>query len=301
MSNLPSSHRTAVLQALFVTFLWSTSWVLIKMGLVDLPALTFAGLRYMVASLCLLPFTLQARHRRILASLTPRQWGLLITLGLMFYTIVQGAMFLGLAYLPAATVSLILNFTSLVVAFMGIIWLAELPGLLGWFGTALSLAGGILFFYPFETQAGGVFAILVVITGMVANAASSVLGRYINHRENLHPLVVTTVSMGVGGAALLLTGTAVQGLPALELNHWLIISWLAVVNTAFAFTLWNHTLRTLSAIESSIINSTMLIQIALLAWLVLGEALSPREWAGLLLAGLGVLLIQIKGIKKRPP
>ena len=51
-----SSHVTAVFQALFVTFLWSTSWVLIKIGLEDIPALTFAGLRYGLAFLCLLPF-----------------------------------------------------------------------------------------------------------------------------------------------------------------------------------------------------------------------------------------------------
>ena len=49
-------HLTAVFQALFVTFLWSTSWVLIKIGLTDIPALTFAGLRYGLAFLCLLPF-----------------------------------------------------------------------------------------------------------------------------------------------------------------------------------------------------------------------------------------------------
>lgn len=54
--NLRSPHLIAILQALFVTFLWSTSWVLIKFGLVDIPALTFAGLRYGLAWLCLLPF-----------------------------------------------------------------------------------------------------------------------------------------------------------------------------------------------------------------------------------------------------
>jgi len=37
-----SPHLRAVLQALFVTFLWSTSWVLIKLGLKDIPPLTFA-------------------------------------------------------------------------------------------------------------------------------------------------------------------------------------------------------------------------------------------------------------------
>jgi drug/metabolite transporter (DMT)-like permease len=67
-----------------------------------------------------------------------------------------------------------------------------------------------------------------------------------------------------------------------------------VVNTAFAFTLWNHTLRTIPAMESSIINSTMLIQIALLAWLFLGENLTTQEWIGVILAGLGVLLVQLR-------
>ena len=41
----PAAQRTAVLHALLVTFLWSTSWVLIKLGLQNIPALTFAGLR----------------------------------------------------------------------------------------------------------------------------------------------------------------------------------------------------------------------------------------------------------------
>ena len=43
---------SALLGAVFVTFLWSTSWVLIKAGIAaDLPPLPFAGLRYAVAAL----------------------------------------------------------------------------------------------------------------------------------------------------------------------------------------------------------------------------------------------------------
>ena len=55
-----------------------------------------------------------------------------------------------------------------------------------------------------------------------------------------------------------------------------------VANTAFAFTLWNHTLRTLTAVESSIIGNLMLPQIAVLAWVFLGEALTPRQKAALI-------------------
>ncbi len=50
-----SSHGRAVLEALLVTFLWSTSWILMRIGLREIPALTFAGLRYTIAALVLLP------------------------------------------------------------------------------------------------------------------------------------------------------------------------------------------------------------------------------------------------------
>ena len=109
---------------------------------------------------------------------------------------------------------------------------------------------------------------------------------------SLHPLAVTTISVGVGGVALLAVGISTQGLPRLSPINWAFVGWLAAVNTAFAFTLWNHTLRTLSAVESSIINSTMLVQIPLLAVLLLGEQLTGREILGMALAGLGALIVQ---------
>jgi len=90
-----------------------------------------------------------------------------------------------------------------------------------------------------------------------------------------------------------------QGLPSLHLGHWIIIGWLAVVNTAFAFTLWNHTLRTLTAVESSIINSTMLGQIAVFAWLFLGEGLNLQRGIGLGLAALGTLMVQLRSRRHR--
>ncbi len=129
--------------------------------------------------------------------------------------------------------------------------------------------------------------------GVLANSASSLLGRRVNLSSGLTPLTITTVSMGVGGLLLLAAGVAVQGAGTLGLKQWVIIGWLAVVNTAVAFTLWNNTLRTLTAVESSLLNSSMLPQIAVLAWLFLGEALSPRQIAGLLLVAAGVLVVQL--------
>jgi drug/metabolite transporter (DMT)-like permease len=287
-------YRVALFEALLVTFLWSTSWVLIKIGLTDIPALTFAGLRYSLAFICLLPFAIQPKVRRSVRELTARQWILLAFQGLLFYAIVQGAQFLSLSYLPAATVSLMLNFTTLVVAGMGILWLGERPGKIGWAGILLSVAGGLVFFYPVEIPDRQLIGLTVAVTGTLANAGAAVLGRHINYHHDIPPLLVTTVSMGIGGGLLLAGGVAVQGLPVLDWRALAIIFWLAVVNTAFAFTLWNHTLRTLTAMDSTLINSTMLVQIALLAWIFLGESLSFQEICGMALAGLGAVVVQLR-------
>jgi drug/metabolite transporter (DMT)-like permease len=266
--------------------------VLIKIGLKDIPALTFAGLRYSLAFLCLLPFLLRPAGLAAMRELSGRAWARLIVLGLLFYAVTQGAQFLGLFYLRPATVNLVLSFTPALVALMGIAWLAERLTALQWTGAGLSLVGVVAYFYPVSLAAGEVIGLVVVAVCVLANAGSSILGRYVNRNGDIQPLVVTGVSMGVGAGVLLVSGVGVQGLPSLSPLNWAIVGWLAVVNTALAFTLWNHTLRTLSAAESSVINNTMLIQIAILAWMFLGDWLSGQEIVGLALALAGTLIVQ---------
>lgn len=295
------SHTRAVLQALLVTFLWSTSWVFIKVGLEEIPALTFAGLRYALAFVLLLPLAFRGEARRSIARLTRREWLLLISLGIVMYTLTQGAQFLALERLPAQTTSLVLSFSPVVVTLLSVAFLAERPTPLQGGGVLLFLVGAFVFLYPASFPAGQVVGLILAVVGLVTNSVGSVLGRYVNRSATLPALTVTLVSMGVGAFLLLGTGIAVQGPPDLSLKAWAIVAWLAVVNTAFAFTLWNLTLRKLSAMESSLINNTMLIQIAILAWVFLGESLGVRQVAGLLLASLGTLVVQLAGRGSRYP
>lgn len=130
--------------------------------------------------------------------------------------------------------------------------------------------------------------------GVLANAASSLLGRSINRSCKFDPLTVTVTSMGIGSVVMLVIGIIVQGLPLISFTNILFLLWLAVVNTAFAFTLWNLTLRNLTAMESSIINGTMLIQIAVLAWFFIGESITLQEGIGMIIAILGAVIVQIK-------
>ncbi len=296
MSTKRSPHFRAVVEALFVTVLWSTSWVLIKLGLKNIPPLTFAGMRYTLAFICLLPLALRKPQRAALRQLPTRTWGRLIILGLLLYTVTQGAQFLSLAYLPAATASLILSFTTILVALLGIGLLNERPTLLQWGGTLLYLVGVWIYFSPTSLSlSGGVGLGLVAAgVGLLGNALASLLGRHVNREETLDPTTVTVVSMGAGAPVLLIIGLLTQGLPHLTLADWGLLLWLAIVNSALAFTLWNRTLRTLSAMESSILNNTMLFQIALLAWAFLGERLTWMQGLGIVLAMLGTFIVQMK-------
>ena len=281
-------------QALFVVFLWATSWVFIKIGLQEIPPITFAGLRYILAFVCLLVVLFFSKAKREIQVLSKQIWTRLIILGLLFYAGTQGASFVALAYLPAVTVNLLWSFSSVAVALLGIAWLSERPTLFQWSGILLTVIGAFIYFYPAAIPGNQIFGIVVAVIGILANAVSSIMGRDINRSGKYHPLVVTVVSMGAGSIALLVTGLFVEGVPKIGLQSWAIIVWLAVVNTAFAFTLWNHTLRTLTAMESSIINGTMLIWIPIFAVLFLGESVTGKEIMGLVAAGVGTLIVQLR-------
>ncbi len=289
-----SPHTRAVLQALFVTVLWSSSWVLIKVGLEDLPALTFAGLRYTLAAVVLIAFAARRGELVRLRALSARDWWRLIALGLLFYTATQGGMFLALDRLPAMTTSLLFSMTPAVVAVLGIGLLGEGITRQQWGGMGVYLLGAVLYFGPNAIPAGEEIGLLFALGATAANALATILGRAVNRTRAISPLAVTVVSMFIGSVVMLAAGIAVQGLPAISAQNAAIIVWLAVINTALAFTLWNLAQRTLPAVEVSIIANTMTVQIAVLAWVFLGETLNGREIAGLALAVLGVLIVQVR-------
>lgn len=295
LPELDTNHLRAVAQAIFVTILWSSSYVLIKIGLEEIPPLTFAGLRYSLAAAALVPLFLYRGDHRAIRTLSRRDMFLLVLLGLLFYTATQGAQFLALQYIRAATVSLILSFTPVVVGLVSVPVLGERTSIRQWVWMGVVIVGVGVYFYPFGLQSAALLGIGIMVLGLLANGFGSILGRHANRDASLSPLAVTTASMSIGSMVLLGSGLSVQGLPSLSVSSWLIVLWLALVNTAFAFTLWNRTLQTLTATESSVINNTMLVQIAILGWVFLGESLSGLEIGGLLLATIGILAVQLAG------
>jgi len=285
----------AVIQALFVTLLWSSSFIVIKFGLEEIPPLTFAALRYSLGSVILLAIIFaQSEMRNELRGRPRRWWMSLVFYGFVYITMTQGGQFLALLYLPAITFSLILNMTPLLVLILAIPWIGEKPSSRESALVILGVIGVLLYFYPFDFVGVSAIGLLIAVISLVANAVSSIVGRSVNRRRDAPPLIITGIMMSVGSVFLLLSSLMIEPIQAFSPISWFYILWLAIVNTSLAFTLWSRSQRVLRAIDMTLINSTMMPQIVILSIIFLGEFPDFLDWVGLILLAISVSIVQIR-------
>jgi len=283
-------HFLALLEAILVTILWSSSFVLIKWGLEELPPFLFAGLRYFGGFLVLLAFALALRRQGLPQNLGLRRWIKLVGVGIAAYTLGNGLLFLSLTMIPVVTASFIQSLVPLLVAVLGVLYLRERPSLLQAGGIGLALVGAYIFF-PLHVAVEQATGILIALGSALSFAYQMILVRDLSRDGVPGPLWLTIISLGVGGGLLFLPA-AVEPLPRLTMTSMATLPWLVVVNTSFAYLLWNHALEQLKAFEQAMVANTMPLQIALWAWLFLGEDLTLRMVIGLVVVVLGVFVLQ---------
>jgi drug/metabolite transporter (DMT)-like permease len=290
-------HILALLEASLVTFLWSTSYVLIRIGLDEINPIAFAAYRYFFASLMLLiPLFFQFRKKET-KNITIQRIGFFLVLGFTGYFIAQGFQFLGLFFLNSVTVTFILNLTPLFVLGFSVLLLNEWPTSIQAIGIVLTLVGVIIFFYDSIGQVGMINGVLITLISGIGWALYMIISRKYLVKDNENVIELTFISMFFG-AIMLLTAAGLTGnIVNVSLNCWMIIFWLSGINTAVAFFLWNHALKTLKVIEQSILQNSMLIQIALLAFFFLQEPINEQKIIGMTIVFIGVLIVQIKSEK----
>jgi drug/metabolite transporter (DMT)-like permease len=221
---------------------------------------------------------------------------LLIAAGMFGYTLAQGLQYVGLFYLPAVTTTFILNFTPIFVLVLGILFLNEQVSRIQLLGLPVALLGATLFFSKALGGEGQVFGILVVLVSGLAWALYLIIIRRIQSVNSFGSFKLTALTMGTGTAGLLLLAAVFEGPAPISTNGILILLWLSVVNTALAFLLWNRVLRHIQAYRLSMIQNSMLVQVAVLAWIFLGERLTYLMVLGMIFVIVGVVLVQLPGI-----
>jgi drug/metabolite transporter (DMT)-like permease len=283
------SRLVAVVEALIVNSIWASTFVLVKIGLYDLGPLTLAGLRYFGGFLLLLP--LMTRNGQALQMWSPRVWIRLALIGICAYLIGNGALFWGLQYIPATTGSFILSLTPLLVLVMGIFWLKEIPTRRQMAGMGVAIIGSALFFSP-GLRAGDPGAIMVVLLGLAGFALFGILGREVARERQMDTLSLTAIPLAFGGALLLLIALPMEGAPRFSLVGLMVVLWLAVINTALAYLLYNHSLQVLTAFEMNVLMNLAPLATAALAWMFLSETIAPIQVVGMIIVIFGVVLVE---------
>ena len=298
-SSFSKDYVLAIFTALFVTILWSSSWVIIKFGLKEISPLIFAAFRYSIASLILLVLIFTNKsYRQSLYQKSKNWYVMMLIYGLIFITFTQGGQFLALSVLPAITVSFILNITPYIVIFYSIPFLKEIPSHKDLILFSFAFIGVIFYFIPTGSIILSVNGLLIGIFLLNTNALSSILGRIINRESSSSPLLITGISMSFGTFFLLIIAIIWEGIPIFSPLVILMILWLAIINTALAFTLWNKAMQKLRAMDITIINGTMLPQIVLLSIIFLNELPQIHEWIGLMILIFATFMIQFIQAKK---
>jgi drug/metabolite transporter (DMT)-like permease len=293
ISGVPS-RKKAILMAIGVTTIWSTSWIFIKIGLKELPPLPFASLRYFFAFLILLPWLFKNPTRGVIRALGWKDWLVLVGLAVLTYPLNQGGLFVALAYMPNTSVSLLQNFSPVFIALLGGLILKEMVNRRQYLGMGVLLVGALIFFLPLQSNNMSIPGLIASFVTLFSNVFNSVLGRKVLKEGRYPVLVLTGVGMGIGSIIMMLISHGWEWIPRLSLPMWAILIFLACVNTALAFILWNTSLTRLTAFEANIINNTMLVQIAILSWIFLGDAISWKMAAGMGLVLGGAVLVNMR-------
>ncbi len=292
-----SSRRVAVAIGVLVTFLWATSVVLIRIGVSDesVEPIGFAGTRFALAALLLLPLALPG-IRAAPPWRESRRWLSSVAIyGVLLFCVAQVGFYVALGEVEASTVGLFMGLAPVVTALVALQNRQERASVLQVVGIVILVAGVVVYFGLQAPPADTTTGLLAAASIPVVVGGAAVLGRRVAVGSSRHggPASMTAIAMLVGAAATLLIALLLEGVPSFSLTTWLLIAWLAVVNTALTYTLWAQSQRSLLAVESSVLGDLTVIQIALLGWVVLGESLGIEQVVGIMLALSGVVVVQI--------
>ena len=170
------------------------------------------------------------------------------------------------------------------------------------FGVILSLVGIVMVAMAHgtlgENFVWGIVLLLIAVIAEVGHASitKSLSGNYSSQIIVMYQFLI--------GAVYLLPFFIWKGLDNFtfaeyfSLDVWHPILCLAVLCSSLAFTLWVGTIKTLGVAKSSIFSALIPVVAALIAWLIGRESLNTRQWFGIAISAVGVILSQYSSNKK---
>jgi drug/metabolite transporter (DMT)-like permease len=280
---------------LILCCIWGSTWLFIKLGLEDLPPLTFAGIRFVIACAILLVIM---RIRGLSIPRSSSDLKLLAFTGILSFTVNYGTIFWGEQHISSGLAAVL---QATIPAFGLVIAHFYLPGeRMTWaklFGVALGVLGVAVVFSNQLAIAGGkaLAGSVAVVIGSAVVAYSNVLVKA--RGQKLTPEVLAAGQMFFGLIPLLLIGIPLEGNPLRFHWTWLALVallYLAVVGSVIAFILYYWLVHNMDVTKSMMIALVTPVVAVILGMIVLREELNWRIVVGgaLIMFGIGFIVMQ---------
>ena len=290
---MPRQLRLRIIAAYAtLCIVWSSTWVAIKIGLEDLPPISFAGLRFLIAFVLLVAVSI---GRVPLLPKTREDWKLLIFTGVLMFCVNYGLLFWGELHVSSGLAS-VLQAMIVVFGMFFAHWLLPAEPL-SWkrVGGALLAGLGIALICGRLFDHGGLLAFLGGL-GIVLGGAGAAFSNVLLKRRALQlaPAMLAAWQMFFGTVPLLALGVAVEGNP---LNFrwtptaWFCLLYLAVIGSALTFLLLYWLLPRMQVNQLQSISLITPPGAVAFGWLLGGETFSAWSLVGGALVLAGVWMI----------
>ena len=283
---------------LLLCIVWGTTWIFIKLGLADLPPVSFAAARFTVACLILLPILL---IQKIEFPKTRRIWKIIIITGLLQFFINYGLLFWGEQHITSGLAAVLQATIPAFGLVLARIYVGEQITSLKIISLLLGLAGVAVIFREqlFLHGEMAFLGSLAVVTGAFGAAYASVLTKAKGAGTN--PASLVFGQMLVGQIPLWLVGLSMEGNPFDF--HWtrqavICVLFLAVVGSIVAFWLYYWLLTKIDVTRAMMIAFVTPL-VAVYVGSFFGEKLNIQTLLGGLLILLSVFLIVVRPILRR--
>ncbi len=266
--------RYALLTSI-VAQVWGGSFIAIKIGVENIPPISLAFLRFAIASPFMLILSMIWKRSRINIKELP----MLIAIALTGVTLLYILQFTGVKYTSATNASLLINTNVLFIAIFSWIFLKEpfsyrkLAGvLLGFAGAVLVILNGSL-----SLSLSSIGDILIIFSA-ICWAIYSILGKKM--LKNYDAFSLTTYAFIIG--TILFIPFIYKDIWRLEISftEWLIILYLSLICSVFAYVAWYYVLEKANATEVAIFLNLIPVFAMIMAHFILGEKITPYTLIG---------------------
>jgi drug/metabolite transporter (DMT)-like permease len=283
--------------------IWSTAFVGIKVGLRHAEPFGFAGTRFALAGLLLVPLWL---WRRTSWSPLRRHWRVVLIVAAFQTVVCYGALFVGMTKIGGAQGAIVIGSAPLISAVIAHFTMRDDKLSAGKIvAIALGLAGIAMIALATKpwTAAGmsQLVGMLIVIIGIVAAKLADVA--VARNRGAVDPVLLNSLQMFIGGLGLLVIAGIIEGVPSAvpPLEFFAALIYLACVS-ATAFSIWFTLLKHVKVSRLNMWEFTTPVFGACLSWLLLkGESPDMATVAGMACVAVSVLLSHRQAVAEAAP